>query len=74
MQGHDVAIFNPASNVNQVSRLRIINPGAEAAAVVIEGIDDDDESPGAGVELTVPAGASRTLASQALESGQWEAE
>ena len=73
VQGHDVAIFNPASNVDQVSHLRVINSGAEAATVVIEGIDDDGASPGTAVELTVPAGASRTLASQALESGQWDA-
>ena len=71
VKGHDVVIFNPASNVNQVSRLRVINPGAEAAAVVIEGIDDDGESPGEGVTLTVPAGASRMLTSQWLESGEW---
>ena len=41
---HRVAIFNPASNPNQVSRLRIINPGPEPAAVVIAGIDDDGHS------------------------------
>ena len=71
VQGHHVAIFNPASNVNQVSRLRIINPGEEPASVTIEGIDDAGASPGTAVELTVPAGASHTLTSQALESGQW---
>ena len=74
VQGHYVAIFNPASNVNQVSRVRIVNPGAEPAAVTIEGIDDGGASPGTAVELSVPVGASRTLTSQALESGQWEAE
>ena len=68
--GHRVAIFNPASNVNQVSRLRIINPGEEEAAVTIEGIDDDGASPGTAVEVSVLAGASRTITSQALESGQ----
>ena len=72
VQGHHVAIFNPAGNENQVSRLRVINPGADAAAVVIEGIDDAGASPGEGVRLTVPAGASRTLTSQALESGRWD--
>ena len=71
--GQRVVIFNPASNVNQVSRLRIINPGGEAAAVTIEGTDDAGASPGMGVELTVPAGASRTLESQELESGEWDA-
>ena len=70
--GHHVAIFNPASNENQVSRLRVINPGDEPAMVTIEGIDDAGASPGTGVELTVPARASRTVTSQALESGRWE--
>ena len=60
-QAHHVAIFNPASNANQVSRLRIVNPGAEPATVTIEGIDDEDKSPGTPVELTVPARAARTL-------------
>ena len=69
---HGVAIFNPASNVNQVSRLRIINPGDEAAEVTIDGIDDEGASPGPGVKLTVPAGASRTLTARALESGEWD--
>ena len=71
VEAHHVAIFNPASNDEQVSRLRIVNPGAEPAAVTIEGIDDEDESPGTPVELTVPVGASRTLTSQALETGQF---
>ena len=71
---HDVAIFNPGSNDKQASRLRIINPSDEAAVVTIEGIDDAGASPGPGVRLTVPKGASRTLTAQALESGQWEAD
>ena len=73
VEEHYVAIFNPASNENQVSRLRVINPGEEAASVVIEGIDDAGVAPGDGVQLAVPAGASRTLTSQSLESGQWDA-
>ena len=73
VEGHYVAIFNPASNENQASRLRVINPGEAEAVVTIEGIDDTGASPGGGVRLAVPAGASRTLTSQALESGQWDA-
>ena len=74
MPGHHVAIFNPASNENQVSRLRVINPGEAPAVVVTEGIDDAGASPGTAVELTVSPGASRTLTAQALESGRWEAD
>ena len=68
--GHRVAIFNPASNVNQVSRLRIVNRGEEEATVTIEGIDDDGVSPGTAVELEVPAGASHTVTAEELESGE----
>lgn len=71
VRAHHVAIFNPASNVNQASRLRVINPGDETATVTIEGFDDDGASPGAAVELEVPSGASHTLNAQALESGEW---
>ena len=70
--GHRVAIFNPASNVNQVSRLRVINPGEESATVSIEGVDDKGMSPGVAVEFSLPGGASHTVTSQELESGQGE--
>ena len=66
---YEVAIFNPASNPNQVSRLRLVNPGAEDAQVTITGIDDAGASPGAPVTVTVPAGASRTIAAADLEAG-----
>ena len=67
--GHRVVIFNPGSNENQVSRLRLINPGEETSEVTIEGIDDDGEASGDAVELSVPAGAARTLSAKELESG-----
>ena len=56
---HRVAIFNPASNPNQVSRLRIINPGTEPAAVVIAGIDDDGRSSAASAVAEIPPGEVR---------------
>ena len=67
--GHRVVTFNPGRNLGQVSKLRILNTGEELAVVTIEGIDDKGGSPGAVVELLVPAGGSRTLTSQQLESG-----
>ena len=70
--GHRVVIFNPASNHAQVSRLRILNPGAQSAMIAIEGIDDDGETPGTAVEFEVLAGASRTVSSVELESGEGE--
>ena len=64
-----VVIFNPGSNPNQVSRLRLTNPGADVAEVSIEGVDDSGASPGSRVRLSIPAGASRTLTASELESG-----
>ena len=66
---HRVAIFNPGSNPNQVSGLRLVNPGTEDAAVTIAGIDDAGVSPGREIVLTIPAGASRALDAETLESG-----
>ena len=67
--GHRVVLFNAGSNVVQASRLRIVNPGTEAAAVRIEGIDDAGVSSHRAVTLTLGAGAARTLTARALESG-----
>ena len=67
---HRVVVFNPGSNTNQVSWLRVVNPGAKNARVTIEGTDDKGESPGGGVEFTLPVGRSRTLSAQELESGE----
>ena len=67
---HRVAIFNPASNRNQISLLRLVNPGGAAAEVSIAGVDDAGASRGAGA--TVPAGGSRTYTAAQLESGDAE--
>ena len=64
-----VAIFNPGSNANQVSHLRLINPGSATAEVSVEGIDDAGASPGTAVGFDVPAGRSTTLTASELESG-----
>ena len=69
-EGYRVAVFNPGSNANQVSRLRLINPGDAPATVRIEGIDDRGDSPGGSVRLEVPARGARTVTAHALESGE----
>lgn len=66
---HRVALFNPGSNVAQVSRLRLINPGRDDAAITIRGVDGEGASPGSDVETTVPAGAARTFSAADLEAG-----
>lgn len=37
---HRVDIFNPASNPNQVSRIRVSNQSDQMATVTVTGIDD----------------------------------
>ena len=69
---HRVVFFNPASNRNQVSRLRLVNPGEAEVQVHIEGEDDAGEGGESAVELALAGGASRTLTSQELESGEGE--
>lgn len=66
---HRVALFNPGSNMDQVSRLRLINPGRDDAAITIRGVDGEGASPGSDVEATVPAGAVRTFSAADLEAG-----
>lgn len=65
-----VPIFNAASDVTRESRLRLINPEDQPAAVTIEGRDDTGaEATGGAVRLTLPAGGARTLTAQQLEAG-----
>ena len=67
---HHVLFFNPGSNRKQRSRLRLVNPGAEAAGVTVTARDDAGEcAPGGEVRLTLLAGASRMLSARELESG-----
>ncbi len=66
---YEVPIFNPGSNREQKSSLRIVNAGEDPASISITGTDDAGMTPGTLVRLEVPAGASRTLASIDLESG-----
>ena len=71
--GYRVATFNPGRNANQVSRLRLINPGDAEATVTVYGIDDNGvRFPEEGmptVQVSVPAGAARTYSAKDLEDG-----
>ena len=62
-------IFNPGDNANQASVLRVVNPNAEAATVFVEGVDDGGRSPGPGMTISIPPGASRSFTADELESG-----
>ena len=63
-----VAFFNPGSNPNQVSRLRLVNPGTEDTQATTAGVDDAGASSGGSVTVTVPAGASHTIEAADLEA------
>ena len=64
-----IPTFNPGSNVDQMSLLRLVNPGTEAAEATVTGTDDAGLSPGSPVLLTLPAGSSCTVDAAQLESG-----
>ena len=68
-----VPIFNPASNRDQRSQLRIVNPTPHDAAVSIAGVDDRGQpGPRGEVSFTLPAGQSRTIDAEQLELGHGE--
>ena len=64
-----VPTFNPASNINQVSMLRLVSQGSEVATIAISGVDDKGASPGDTVSFSLDPGSVRTLSAQDLESG-----
>ena len=67
---HHVPTFNPASNLEKRSLLRLVNTSGIDTDVVVTGLDDRGEAPPGGeVRLTLPAGEARTLTAQALEEG-----
>ena len=66
---HRVAIFNPAINRNQVSRLRLVNPGTETARATVRGTDDEGMAGRAKVSLSIDPGAVREVTAAELESG-----
>ena len=68
IHAHRAAVLNPGSNVDQVSSLRLVNPGEEDAEVTITGIDGDGLRTEE-IRVTVPAKASRTVTARELETG-----
>jgi len=67
---YEVPVFNPSTEMIQVSRLRLINTGDAEAAVTIGGRDDSGASAtGGDVTLMLAAGGAKTLTAQQLEVG-----
>ena len=67
---HDVAMFNPAKNMMQQSRLRLVNLGDTVAEAEIVATDDEGKRPENTVKITVPAGGACMVTAQELESGE----
>jgi hypothetical protein len=65
---HEVAIFNPAKNPNQLSKLRLSNNVNDSNSFDIIGIDDTGAVVNT-VSITVPPLATKTLNSIDLEQG-----
>ena len=63
-----VPTFNPGSNRERVSKLRLINSGDSEANLIVEGVDDQGTASGS-VRLVLPPGTSRTLSALELEEG-----
>ena len=66
---YHVPFFNPASNRNQRSMLRLVNPSYKSVDVTITGQDDNGEPSADDVSLAIPASAARMLSAQELEEG-----
>ena len=67
---YEVPVFNPSTDMIQVSRLRLINPGDAEAEISIRARDDNGaEATGGGVTLALPGGGARTLTARQLEAG-----
>ena len=65
---HRVVFLNPGGNFDQLSQLRLVNPGTTDALVTITGTDDMGGS-SAKVVVELPAGTAREWTAAELESG-----
>ncbi len=66
--GHRVVFFNPGSNTNQVSKLRVVNLEASETEVEIVGIDRSAAESGP-VRIAIPALGARVVTAAELEMG-----
>ena len=65
---HRMPFFNPGSNAEQLSKLRLLNHGGAAVSAIVTGIDDAGQASTAAT-LRVPAGAALTVTAAELEAG-----
>ena len=64
-----IPIFNAASDHDQNSLLRLVNPNAEEIEVTVTATDDTGFTPSSQVRLVLPEGSACTLDAHQLESG-----
>ena len=64
-----VPTFNPGSNLDQVSLLRLTNLGEDPVDVAIHGTDDSGDSTDRTVRVSIDPRASRTFTAAELETG-----
>ena len=69
---YEVRTFNPGTNRNQESMLRLVNEGNRPARVAITGKDDAGQPAAGGgkVMFSVPALSARAMTASQLESGE----
>ena len=68
-----VPVFNPASDAENVSKLRLVNPGNRDIRVRITGQDDAGRRSAGAVKLTLSRGSARMVDAVQLEAGAPEA-
>ena len=66
---HRVPTFNPGSNADRQSLLRVVNSGSREAKVTLKGVDDTGKSSTGSIVMRMPPGTARTLRASELESG-----
>lgn len=69
---HTAPIFNPASNTDQVSKLRVVNSSNASNNFTISGKDDNGNSGSGTVTFTLAAYNSIEITAQDLENGNTE--
>ncbi len=66
----EVYFFNPASNLDQRSSLRVMNNGASQSAISIAAVDDaGNPAPGGNISFNLGANAALVISAQDLENG-----
>ena len=70
---HKAWMFNPASNVNKVSKLRLVNNSNTQGSVTISGIDDaGNPAPNGDVTFNIMADSAMLITAPDLENGNGE--